>query len=107
MATIRSREDQDGFTIGWQAQIKRKGFPLQVKTFRTKAEAKEWATVTESEMMRGIWRDRGLADSTMARSKMKCNTSGRRQTEVRDGQKIQAIDARSAKPDTAWIESGA
>ncbi|PKY11559.1 hypothetical protein B1757_03915 [Acidithiobacillus marinus] len=41
------------------------------------------------------------------RSKMKCNTSGRRQTEVRDGQKIQAIDARSAKPDTAWIESGA
>ncbi len=42
-----------------------------------------------------------------ARSKMKCNTSGRRQTEVRDGQKIQAIVARSAKPDTAWIESGA
>jgi hypothetical protein len=65
MATIRSREDQDGFTIGWQAQIKRKGFPLQVKTFRTKAEAKEWAAVTESEMMRGIWRDRGLADSTI------------------------------------------
>ncbi|WP_217628133.1 hypothetical protein, partial [Acidithiobacillus thiooxidans] len=37
----------------------------------------------------------------MARSKMKCNTSGRRQTEVRDGQKVQTIDARSAKPDTA------
>ena len=32
MATIRSREDQDGITIGWQAQIKRKGFPLVVKT---------------------------------------------------------------------------
>lgn len=64
MATIRSREDQDGITIGWQAQIKRKGFPLQVKTFRTKAEATQWATVTESEMMRGVWRDRSRAEST-------------------------------------------
>ncbi|MEB8536430.1 site-specific integrase [Acidithiobacillus ferriphilus] len=62
MATIRSREDQDGITIGWQAQIKRKGFPLQVKTFRTKAEATQWATVTESEMMRGVWRDRSRAE---------------------------------------------
>lgn len=64
MATIRSREDQDGITIGWQAQIKRKGFPLQVKTFRTKAEATQWATVTESEMMRGVWRDRSRAEFT-------------------------------------------
>ena len=63
MATIRSREDQDGITIGWQAQIKRKGFPLQVKTFRTKASALEWATVTESEMMRGVWRDRSRAEA--------------------------------------------
>ncbi|OCB03811.1 integrase [Acidithiobacillus ferrivorans] len=63
MATIRSREDQDGITIGWQAQIKRKGFPLQVKTFRTKSEATNWATVTESEMVRGVWRDRSRAES--------------------------------------------
>ena len=64
MATIRSREDRDGITIGWQAQIKRKGFPLQVKTFRTKAEAKEWATVTESEMMRGVFVQRTESEQT-------------------------------------------
>ena len=64
MATIRSREDQDGITIAWQAQIKRKGFPLQVKTFRTKSEATQWATVTESEMMRGVFIQRSEAERT-------------------------------------------
>ncbi len=64
MATIRSRDDQDGITIGWQAQIKRKGFPLQVKTFRTKAEATQWATVTESEMLRGVFVQRTESEQT-------------------------------------------
>ncbi|OCX73776.1 integrase [Acidithiobacillus thiooxidans] len=64
MATIRSREDRDGITIGWQAQIKRKGFPLQVKTFRTKAEATQWATVTESEMIRGVFVSRSESERT-------------------------------------------
>jgi integrase len=64
MATIRSREDQDGITIGWQAQIKRKGFPLQVKTFRTKSEATHWATITESEMMRGVFVQRNESEQT-------------------------------------------
>ncbi|MDA8153619.1 MAG: site-specific integrase [Acidithiobacillus sp.] len=64
MATIRSREDQDGITIGWQAQIKRKGFPLVVKTFRTKTEATQWATITESEMMRGVFIQRSDAERT-------------------------------------------
>ena len=62
MATIRSREDQDGITIGWQAQIKRKGFPIQVKTFRTKSEATHWATITESEMMRGVFVQRSESE---------------------------------------------
>jgi len=64
MATIRSREDQDGITIGWQAQIKRKGFPLQAKTFRTKAEAVQWATITESEMLRGVFVQRTESEQT-------------------------------------------
>ena len=64
MATIRSREDQDGITIGWQAQIKRKGFPMVVKTFRTKGEATQWATITESEMMRGVFVQRTESEQT-------------------------------------------
>ncbi|MHB9043103.1 site-specific integrase [Acidithiobacillus sp.] len=68
MATIRSREDQDGLTIGWQAQIKRKGFPMVVKTFRTKSEATHWATITESEMMRGVFVSRSESERTTVES---------------------------------------
>ena len=64
MATVRSREDQDGITIGWQAQIKRKGFPIAVKTFRTKSKATHWATITESEMMRGVFVQRNESEQT-------------------------------------------
>ena len=64
MATINSREDQDGITIGWQAIVRRKGHPSQTKTFRAKRDAEAWARGIESEMDRGIWRDRSEAEST-------------------------------------------
>lgn len=64
MATINSREDQDGITIGWQAIVRRKGHPSQTKTFRAKREAEAWARGIESEMDRGVWRDRSEAENT-------------------------------------------
>lgn len=51
MATIRNRKDKDGITIGWQAQVSRKGFPLQIKTFRAKRDAQAWATHVESQIL--------------------------------------------------------
>lgn len=64
MATINSREDQDGITIGWQAIVRRKGHPSQTKTFRAKKEAEAWARSVESEMDRGVWRDRSVSEGT-------------------------------------------
>ncbi len=64
MATINPREDQDGIVIGWQAIIRKRGFPSQTKTFRNKRDAESWATVTESEMVRGVWRNRTEAENT-------------------------------------------
>ncbi len=64
MATINSREDQDGITIGWQAIVRRKGHPSQTRTFRAKRDAEAWARGVESDMERGIWRDRSEAEST-------------------------------------------
>ncbi|WP_279117635.1 site-specific integrase [Acidithiobacillus thiooxidans] len=64
MATINSREDQDGITIGWQAIVRRKGHPSQTKTFRAKRDAEAWARGIESEMDRGVWRDRSEAENT-------------------------------------------
>ncbi|MBW9247882.1 MAG: tyrosine-type recombinase/integrase [Acidithiobacillus ferriphilus] len=64
MATFFPTYDCDKNLIGYQAKIRKKGYPTQNKTFRTKKDAEAWATVVESEMVRGVWRDRSQAEST-------------------------------------------
>jgi len=64
MATITPRYDDNNVRIGWQARIRKKGFPQQVKTFRGKAEAQAWAKQVEAEMERGTWLDRTESEST-------------------------------------------
>lgn len=49
MATI----DQRG--KNWRAQVRRKGYPVQVKTFKTKAAAQRWARLIEAEMDKGAF----------------------------------------------------
>jgi len=48
----------------WQATIRRKGYPTQVKTFESKREADDWASGVESEMARGVWADRTELERT-------------------------------------------
>lgn len=62
MATIRKRG-----LYQWEAQIRRRGYPAQSKTFETKPEAQAWAQMIESEMARGIWLSRSEAESTTLR----------------------------------------
>ena len=44
MATFRKRGES------WEAQIRRRGYPAQSRTFDTKAQAQRWATKLEREM---------------------------------------------------------
>ena len=55
MATINSRSDQDGNVIGWQAIVRKRGFPSQTRTFRTKRDAERWAREAETDMERGVF----------------------------------------------------
>ncbi len=64
MAAITPSYNREGEHIGWQVAIRKKGYPAQYKTFRTRKEGEAWATVTESEMVRGVWRDRSEAEGT-------------------------------------------
>ncbi|WP_437556860.1 site-specific integrase [Acidithiobacillus sulfuriphilus] len=64
MAGFYEQIDQDGNRIGWQAKIRKKGFPSQTKVFRTKADAQAWAASVEGEMVRGLWRDRSESERT-------------------------------------------
>ena len=57
MATFRKRGEYQ-----WQVEIRRKGWPYQTATFETKAEAELWASTIESEMGRGVFIDRSLAE---------------------------------------------
>ncbi|MGE8449996.1 MAG: integrase [Pseudomonadales bacterium] len=66
MATIRKRGPYQ-----WEAQIRRRGYPAQSKTFNTKAQAEAWANMLESEMSRGVWLSRSEAESTLLREALK------------------------------------
>ena len=56
MATIREKGPYQ-----WHAQIRRKGWPRQTATFRTKKDARNWARGIESEMDRGLFVDRSAS----------------------------------------------
>ena len=49
MATIIKRPSGN-----WKAIIRKAGWPLKAKTFRTKRDAEDWARRTEDEMVRGV-----------------------------------------------------
>lgn len=62
MATFRKRGDHQ-----WQAQIRKRGYPRQTKTFETRAAAEAWARAIEVEMDRGFFVSRAEAESTTLR----------------------------------------
>ena len=49
----------------WQAIVRRKGYPREIKTFPTKLEAEQWARTVESDMDRGQFVSRTVADQTL------------------------------------------
>ena len=62
MATLRKRGPYQ-----WQAQVRKKGQPLQTKTFETRALAEQWARAIEVEMDKGVFVSRAEAESTTLR----------------------------------------
>ena len=62
MASFRKRGPYQ-----WQAQLRKRGYPLQTKTFETRAAAERWARAIECEMDRGLFVSRVEAESTTLR----------------------------------------
>lgn len=46
----------------WKALIRKTGWPLPAKSFRTKRDAEDWSRRTEDEMLRGVYIQRGPAE---------------------------------------------
>jgi integrase len=59
MANLRKRSN------GWQAQIRKKGQPSITKTFTQRKDALAWANTIESEIDRGVYVDRSIAEQTI------------------------------------------
>lgn len=59
MASIVKRGD-----FQYQVTVRRKGYPKQCKTFESERDAKDWASIIESEMVRGVFTDRSELERT-------------------------------------------
>jgi len=59
MASITKRDNGQ-----WQVKVRRKGWPAQSATFRTKKLAEDWAHTIESEMASGHFVDRSEGQRT-------------------------------------------
>ncbi len=55
----------------WKAIIRRAGWPLTVKTFRTQRDAGDWARRTEDDMVRGAFIQRAAGDRMTVAAAMK------------------------------------
>ncbi len=62
MATFWKRELKD--SIVWEAQIRRKGFPVQRRSFDKREDAEKWAREIESSMDRGIFKSTKEGEKT-------------------------------------------
>lgn len=60
MASIKQR----GENGGWEARIRKSGYPPLVKTFTSKRDAEGWAKKTEASMEQRTWLDHTEADTT-------------------------------------------
>jgi integrase len=54
MGTIQKRDDNAGVST-YQVKIRRKGHPVQSRTFMSRADAKRWEHEVESEISRGVF----------------------------------------------------
>ena len=63
MASFIPRKGPGGKRV-WQAHVRRRGYPAQVRTCDTKAEAEAWAATIESEIARGVFVSRAETENT-------------------------------------------
>lgn len=61
MATLEKRGDY------WRVKIRRKGYPVQTRSFDTKATAERWARDVENEMDKGLFIDRTESEKNTLR----------------------------------------
>ena len=96
MASFVPRKGPGGKRV-WQAHIRRRGYPAQVRTFDTKAEAEAWASIIESEIARGIFTSRAEAEGTTlaeALDRYAREVTSKKNAD-REGRRVRGLQARA------------
>lgn len=80
----------------WKAVIRKRGWPVTIKTFRTKRGAADWARSTEDEMVRGVYINRAgaerlLFDKALDRYLAEVSASKRQSTAYGESRKAKAL----------------
>lgn len=93
MASISARYDREKNLIGWRAQVRRRGYPPQVRTFRRRTEAEQWARAIEAEIDAGRFVSRAEAERTTLADLLE--RYGREVTPLKDGADAEASRIRT------------
>ena len=80
----------------WKAVVRKRGWPVTIKTFRTKRDAANWARSTEDEMVRGVYISRAgaerlLFDKALDRYLAELSASKRESTAYGESRKAKAL----------------
>jgi integrase len=80
----------------WKAVVRKRGWPVTIKTFRTKRDAVDWARSTEDEMVRGVYihragAERLLFDKALDRYLAEVSASKRPSTAYGESRKAKAL----------------
>jgi len=80
----------------WKAVVRKRGWPVTIKTFRTKRDAADWARSTEDEMVRGVYIHRAgaeklLFDKALERYLAEVSASKRKSTAYGESRKANAL----------------
>ncbi len=83
----------------WKAIIRKTGWPISVKTFRTKRDAQDWARRIEDEMVRGVYIHRAPAErltlkAALARYLAEVTPSKSPSTQVTDRRRASTLATR-------------
>lgn len=92
MATIRKRGH-----LQWEARIRRRGYPVQCKTFETKTRAESWARQIETEMDGGSFVSRIEAESTTlaeALERYVTEVTSRKKQVAKEALRVRALQSR-------------
>lgn len=92
----------------WKAVVRKRGWPVTIKTFRTKRDATDWARSTEDEMVRGIYIHRAGAEKllfgkALERYLAEVSTSKRVSTAYGESRKAKALKRKFAAYSLAAI----